>query len=76
MNQLATKYLTEDNKLATFNTGDRAVLMPQLGELARTSSRLISRQYLGIGKSDPAGPVQRGKGRRSAICPCVYRCRG
>ena len=64
MNQLATKYLTEDNKLATFNTGDRAVLMPQLGESARTSSGLTSRQYLGVCKGDPVSPIQRGKGRR------------
>lgn len=32
-NQLATKLLTADNKPANFDTGDRAVLMPQLGEL-------------------------------------------
>ena len=31
-NQLATKLLTADNKPANFDTGDRAILMPQLGE--------------------------------------------
>ncbi|KAL1411421.1 hypothetical protein Q8F55_002377 [Vanrija albida] len=31
-NQLATKLLTAANKPATFETGERAVLMPQLGE--------------------------------------------
>jgi len=31
-NQLATKLLTADNKPANFETGDRAVLMPQLGD--------------------------------------------
>ncbi|WOO81176.1 uncharacterized protein LOC62_03G004706 [Vanrija pseudolonga] len=31
-NQLATKLLTAANKPANFETGDRAVLMPQLGE--------------------------------------------
>jgi RAD51-like protein 2 len=31
MNQLATKLLTAENKPANFDTGDRAVLMPQLG---------------------------------------------
>lgn len=29
--QMATKLMTNDNKPATFETGDRAVLMPQLG---------------------------------------------
>lgn len=32
-NQLATKLLTAENKPANFDTGDRAVLMPQLGRL-------------------------------------------
>ncbi len=32
MNQLATKLLTADHKPANFDTGDRAVLMPQLGK--------------------------------------------
>ena len=31
-NQLATKLLTADNKPANFDTGDRAILMPQFGE--------------------------------------------
>lgn len=31
-NQLATKLLTAENKPANFDTGDRAVLMPQLGK--------------------------------------------
>ncbi|ORX35778.1 P-loop containing nucleoside triphosphate hydrolase protein [Kockovaella imperatae] len=31
-NQLATKLLTTDNKPANFDTGDRAILMPQLGD--------------------------------------------
>lgn len=35
-NQLATKLLTAENKRATFETGDRAVLMPQLGDLWTT----------------------------------------
>jgi RAD51-like protein 2 len=30
--QLATKLLTAENKPANFDTGDRAVLMPQLGK--------------------------------------------
>ncbi|RXK37093.1 hypothetical protein M231_05681 [Tremella mesenterica] len=33
-NQLATKLLTAENKPANFDTGDRAVLMPQLGDLS------------------------------------------
>jgi len=32
--QLATKLLTLENKPANFDTGDRAVLMPQLGTSA------------------------------------------
>ena len=41
--QLATKLLTLENKPANFDTGDRAVLMPQLGMPSRvydTSTRL------------------------------------
>ncbi|GMK55255.1 hypothetical protein CspeluHIS016_0203110 [Cutaneotrichosporon spelunceum] len=34
--QMATKLLTAENKRATFETGDRAVLMPSLGDLWTT----------------------------------------
>ncbi|KAK1924335.1 putative DNA repair protein Rad51 [Papiliotrema laurentii] len=42
-NQLATKLLTAENKPANFDTGDRAVLMPQLGDSWTTpkTTRLI-----------------------------------
>lgn len=40
MNQLATKLLTAENKPANFETGDRAVLMPQLGDTWTTSKTL------------------------------------
>ena len=36
-NQLATKLLSADNQPANFDNGDKAVLMPQLGELWTTS---------------------------------------
>jgi len=35
--QLATKLLTLENKPANFDTGDRAVLMPQLGMPVRST---------------------------------------
>ena len=35
-NQMATKMLTAENKPANFDTGDKAVLMPQMGEIGRT----------------------------------------
>jgi RAD51-like protein 2 len=38
--QLATKLLTLENKPANFDTGDRAVLMPQLGMLTRARDSL------------------------------------
>jgi hypothetical protein len=38
--QLATKLLTLENKPANFDTGDRAVLMPQLGMPARVHDSL------------------------------------
>jgi RAD51-like protein 2 len=31
-NQMATKILNAENKPANFDTGDKAVMMPQLGE--------------------------------------------
>jgi hypothetical protein len=34
-NQMATKMLTAENKPANFDTGDKAVLMPQMGELRK-----------------------------------------
>lgn len=40
MNQLATKLLTAENKPANFETGDRAVLMPQLGDTWTTSKTI------------------------------------
>ena len=40
MNQLATKLLTLENKPANFETGDRAVLMPQLGDTWTTGKTL------------------------------------
>ncbi|WVF71295.1 hypothetical protein IAT40_006098 [Kwoniella sp. CBS 6097] len=39
-NQLATKLLTFENKPANFDTGDRAVLMPQLGDAWTTGNTL------------------------------------
>lgn len=39
-NQLATNFFTAENKKANFDTGDRAVLMPQLGD-AWTTDRTI-----------------------------------
>ncbi|WWD17173.1 hypothetical protein CI109_101611 [Kwoniella shandongensis] len=39
-NQLATKLLTAENKPANFDTGDRAVLMPQLGDSWTTGKTL------------------------------------
>jgi RAD51-like protein 2 len=40
MTQLATKLLTSENKPANFETSDRAVLMPQLGD-AWTTERTV-----------------------------------
>lgn len=48
--QLATKLLTAENKPANFDTGDRAVLMPQLGDLWTTASTV--RMVLFRGKDD------------------------
>ncbi|ORY32818.1 P-loop containing nucleoside triphosphate hydrolase protein [Naematelia encephala] len=39
-NQLATKLLTANNEPANFDTGDRAVLMPQLGEAWTTAQTI------------------------------------
>ncbi|WRT66493.1 uncharacterized protein IL334_003452 [Kwoniella shivajii] len=39
-NQLATKLLTAENKPANFETGDRAILMPQLGDSWTTGKTL------------------------------------
>jgi RAD51-like protein 2 len=35
VNQLATKLFTAENKQGNFDTGDKAILMPQLGESER-----------------------------------------
>lgn len=40
MNQLATKLLNAENKPANFETGDRAILMPQLGDTWTTAKTL------------------------------------
>ncbi|GFZ43798.1 hypothetical protein JCM24511_01518 [Saitozyma sp. JCM 24511] len=37
VNQLATKLFTAENKQGNFDTGDKAILMPQLGELWTTA---------------------------------------
>ncbi|WWC62107.1 uncharacterized protein I303_104697 [Kwoniella dejecticola CBS 10117] len=39
-NQMATKLLTAENKPANFDTGDRAILMPQLGDSWTTGKTL------------------------------------
>jgi len=45
--QLATKLLTLENKPANFDTGDRAVLMPQLGMPDRALGLLTQLIHLG-----------------------------
>ncbi|OCF60756.1 hypothetical protein L486_00396 [Kwoniella mangroviensis CBS 10435] len=39
-NQMATKLMTAENKPANFDTGDRAILMPQLGDAWTTGKTL------------------------------------
>jgi hypothetical protein len=46
VNQLATKLFTAENKQGNFDTGDKAILMPQLGESERDEWR-----------SDPVGEL-------------------
>ncbi|WVR06935.1 hypothetical protein IAU60_003971 [Kwoniella sp. DSM 27419] len=50
-NQLATKLLTAENKPANFDTGDRAILMPQLGD-AWTTSKTIRLALFRGGEGD------------------------
>ena len=45
--QLATKLLTLENKPANFDTGDRAVLMPQLGMPSRSHDKSAWLIHLG-----------------------------
>ncbi|KAI5454779.1 hypothetical protein NCC49_003663 [Naganishia albida] len=68
-NQMATKLLTADNKpAATFDSGDRAILMPQLGDLwvtPRTLRLSLFRSGPGTGKRYAHVQAQAGeKGER------------
>ena len=65
MNQLATKLLTAENKPANFDTGDRAVLMPQLGMAAMYSAN--PRGLVDNGQNYPDRAVSRPKRRRDAL---------
>lgn len=70
---MATKLMTNDNKPATFETGDRAVLMPQLGALPLLGSdELTGRGRLDNGTHNPRDAVPWSRGR-ATLCSRFMR---